>query len=129
MSLATVDVLPKKTSLQRMVQRKRACPEGHGLIDELRVTQRGEAFFLEEDGQNGFYMFASQKNLDKYVSKYVRVLFFCDKTTDILNSCANWFCDDTFDVAPLVYQLYTIHAVVDQNRTVPLVYAVTENKS
>jgi len=65
MSLATVDVLPKKTSLQRMVQRKRACPEGHGLIDELRVTQRGEAFFLEEDGQNGFYMFASQKNLDK----------------------------------------------------------------
>jgi len=111
MSLATAGVLPKKASLQRMVQRKRACPEGNGLIDELRVTPRGEAFVLEEDDQNGFYMFASQKNLH------------------ILNSCANWFCDGTFDVAPLGYQLSTVHALVDQNRTVPLVYAVTENKS
>ena len=94
-----------------MVQRKRACPEGNGLIDELRVTPRGKAFVLEEDDQNGFYMFASQKNLD------------------ILNSCVNWFCDGTFDVAPFGYQLYTIHALVNQNRTVPLVYAVTKNKS
>jgi len=109
--LATAGVLPKKTSLQRMVQRKRACPEGNGLIDELRVTPRGKAFVLEEDDQNGFYMFASQKNLD------------------ILNSCVNWFCDGTFDVAPFGYQLYTIHALVNQNRTVPLVYAVTKNKS
>jgi len=111
MSLETAGVLPKKTSLQRMVQRKRACPEGNGLMDELRVTPSGEAFVLEEDDQNGFYMFSSQKNLD------------------LLNSCANWFCDGTFDVAPLGYQLYTIHAVFDQHRTVPLVYVVTENKS
>jgi len=102
MSLATAGVLPKKTSLQRKVQRKRACPEGNGLIDELRVTPRKEAFVLEEDNQNGFYMFASQKNLD------------------ILNSCAYLFCDHTFAVAPLGYQLYTIHALVNQNRTVPL---------
>ena len=109
MSLETAGVLPKKTSLQRMVQRKRACPEGNGLTDELRVTPRGEAFVLEEDDHNGFYMFASQKNLD------------------LLNNCADWFCDGTFDVAPL--GLYTIQAIVNQNRTVPLVYSVTENKS
>ena len=78
-------------------------------MDELRVTPRGEAFVIEEDDENEFYMFASQKNLD------------------ILNNCANWFCDGTFDVAPLGYQLYTIHALVDENRTVPLVYTVTEN--
>jgi len=74
MSLVTVGVLPEKTSLQRMVQCKRASPEGNGLIDELRVTPWAEAFVLEQDDQNGFYMFASQKNLD------------------ILNSCANCFC-------------------------------------
>ncbi|CAK8697796.1 unnamed protein product [Clavelina lepadiformis] len=110
-SLTTAGALPKKTSLQRMIQRKRVCPEGNGLMDELRVTPRGEAFVLEEDDQNEFYMFASQKNLD------------------ILNNCANWFCDGTFDVAPLGYQLYTIHALVNENRTVPLVYTLTENKS
>ncbi|CAK8688112.1 unnamed protein product [Clavelina lepadiformis] len=65
-------------------------------------TPRGEAFVIEEDDENEFYMFASQKNLD------------------ILKNCANWFCDGTFDVAPLGYQLYTIHALVDENRTVPL---------
>jgi len=34
------------------------CPKGKGLMDELRVTQRGVAFVLEEDDQNGFCMFA-----------------------------------------------------------------------
>jgi len=32
MPLVTAGVVPKKTSLQRMVERKRACPEGNGLI-------------------------------------------------------------------------------------------------
>jgi len=91
MSFTCAGVLPEITSLQRMVQRKRTCPEGNVLLDELRVTPRGEAFVLDEDDQNRFYMFVSQNNLD------------------ILNSCANWFCDGTFDVAPLGYQLYTMH--------------------
>jgi len=46
-----------------------------------------------------------------------------------MNNCANWFCDDTFDVAPRGYQLYTTCAFVNQNRMVPFVYAATKNKS
>jgi len=85
--------------------------ETPGLVDDLRMTPRGETFVLEEDDQNGFYMSASQTNLD------------------LLNSCANWSCDGTFDVAPLGYHLYTTHALVNQNFTLPLVYVVKENKS
>ncbi|XP_076820937.1 uncharacterized protein LOC143466184 [Clavelina lepadiformis] len=55
-SLATAGVLPKATSLKRMIQRKRECPEGNGLMDELRVTPRGEAFVIEEDDENEFYI-------------------------------------------------------------------------
>ena len=61
MSLVPAGVLPKKTSLQWIVQRKCACPEGNDLIDKLRATLRGEGFILTEDDQNRFYMFASQK--------------------------------------------------------------------
>ena len=57
-------VLHKKTSLQWIVQRKRVCPEGNGLMDEPHVTSRGENFVLNEDHQNGFYVYASQNDLD-----------------------------------------------------------------
>jgi len=54
MSFTTAGVLPKITSLQRMVQRKRACPEGNFLIDEFLVTPRGKPSFSTKMIGTGF---------------------------------------------------------------------------
>ncbi|KAK7486345.1 hypothetical protein BaRGS_00022393 [Batillaria attramentaria] len=48
---------------------------------------------------------------------------------DVLARYAHWFCDGTFDSAPLATQLYTIHVLVEDTHTLPLVYCVTRNKN
>ena len=41
----------------------------------------------------------------------------------------NWFCDGTFDSAPIGYQLYTIHALLSETVTIPLVFCIAKNKN
>ena len=46
-----------------------------------------------------------------------------------LHSYGNWFCDGTFDSAPIGYQLYTIHALVSDTVTIPLIFCIEKNKN
>ena len=41
----------------------------------------------------------------------------------------NWFCDGTFDSAPLGYQLYTVHALLTETVTIPLIFCIAKNKT
>ena len=97
--------LPKKESLKRTVRRKRPDLKE----DELYKTPRGDNFLLFENEEVS--IFGTLKNLE--------ILF---KKTE-------WFCDGTFDSAPLDKQLYTIHTLISENKTVPLLYCVTSSKS
>lgn len=97
--------LPKKDSLKRTVRRKRP-----GLKEnELYKTPRGDNFLLFEYEEVS--IFGTLKNLK------------------ILSKKSEWFCDGTFDSAPLGKQLYSIHALITENKTVPLLYCVTHSKS
>jgi hypothetical protein len=107
--LSAAAKLPKLTSLHRTVRRKRQAPDGEGIPDDLAVTTRNENFVgLEDDN-------------------------LCILTTDTNVSALlrhrHWFCDGTFDSAPDGFQLYTIHAIFDGSRTVPLVYCIARNKN
>ena len=41
----------------------------------------------------------------------------------------NWFCDGTFDSAPIGYQLYTIHALLNETATIPSVFCIAKHKN
>ena len=41
----------------------------------------------------------------------------------------NWFFDGTFDNAPLEYQLYTVHALLTETVTIPLIFCIAKNKT
>lgn len=41
----------------------------------------------------------------------------------------HWLCDRTFNSAPLGFQLYTVHVMIDASHTVPLVYCIARNKN
>ena len=47
----------------------------------------------------------------------------------MLTRYQNWFCDGTFDSAPVGYQLYTIHALLNQAATIPLVFCISKSKT
>ena len=47
----------------------------------------------------------------------------------MLTRYPNWFCDGTFDSAPVGYQLYTIHALLNQTATIPLVFCTSKSKT
>ena len=108
--LSAAGALPKKESLARLVRRQRSAPDGDVLCDELKVTTRGEPFLAFEDSDLQIVIMTTDQNLD------------------ILASRPHWFCDGTFDSAPDGFQLYTIHAMLNQSRTVPLVYCITKHK-
>ena len=108
--LAAAGQLPRRDALERMVRRKRQPPDGDEILDDLRRTSRGEEFFAHYDD-----------NLDLHI-------FTTDTNLQILSTQRHWFCDGTFDSAPERHQLYTVHAIANRTRTVPLVYAVTRNK-
>ena len=101
--------IPKKESLSRMIRRQRKFTDGNEITDELRVSLRGERFVLVEED-----------NI---------VLIATDTNLDLLAKSMHWFCDGTFDSAPDNHQLYTIHALLGENNTVPLVYCITKSKT
>ena len=101
--------LPKKESLSRMIRRERKFTDGNEITDELRVLLRGERFVLVEEEDI--------------------VLMATDTNLDLLAKSMHWFCDGTFDSAPDNHQLYTIHALLGENHTVPLVYCITKSKT
>ena len=47
----------------------------------------------------------------------------------MLTRYPNWFCDGTFDSAPVGYQLYTIHALLNETVTIPLVFCISKSKT
>ncbi|KAL8585639.1 hypothetical protein ACOMHN_025262 [Nucella lapillus] len=104
--LATAGSLPKKETLARMIRRKRKAPDSDIISEELKLTTRGEQFLAFQT--DDIVILTTPSNLD------------------VLARNAHWFCDGTFDSAPLATQLYTIHVLVE---TLPLVYCVTKNKN
>ena len=103
--LSVAGALPKKSSLLRTVNRTRANQEN----EDLNFSTRGENFKLYEDDEVKIY--GTERNLDLLAHK-------CE-----------WFCDDTFDCAPTGTQLYTIHALISDNKTLPLIYCLTSKKN
>ena len=108
--LSAAGSLPKKETLARMIRRKRKASDGDDLLHDMCQTTRGEQFLALHDENLDLYVFATSKNLD------------------ILARQRHWFCDGTFDSAPMGYQLYTVHVIADGSRTVPVVYCVARRK-
>ena len=107
--LDATSALPKKETLTRMVRRQRKGPDGEILTDDLRKSIRGEKIIIYES--NNQLILATPRNLQLLALK------------------DNRLCDGTFDSAPLGFQLYIIHVMVDESHTVPLVYCLARNKN
>jgi hypothetical protein len=107
--LAAAGSLPKKETLARMIRRKRKAPDSDIISEEQKLTTRGEQFVAIQT--DDIVILTTPSNLD------------------VLARNAHWFCDGTFDSAPLATQLYTIHVLVEDTHTLPLVYCVTTNKN
>ena len=105
MCLSVAGALPKEESLKGTVRRKRPVVRE----EELVKTPRGDDFLLYEN--EDIFIFGTKKNLE------------------ILSKRTEWFCDGTFDSAPLGKQLYLIHALLSENKTMPLLYCITSSKS
>ena len=93
-----------------MIRTKRKAPDGDDIPDDMCQTTRGEQFLALHDENLDLYIFATNKNLD------------------ILARQRHWFCDGTFDNAPMGYQLYPLHVIADGSRTVPIVYCIARRK-
>jgi len=116
-------LIPKYTATQRTIEckRKRAevpLPVPGSLADitipdNLAVTSRNDNFVLWDSGDDDAHrMF----------------VFKTDRNLELLEEHADWFMDRTFKIAPeLFVQVFTVHALID-NRTEPLVYALTTSK-
>ncbi|KAK7504050.1 hypothetical protein BaRGS_00004782 [Batillaria attramentaria] len=89
-----------------MIRRKRKAPDSDIISEELKLTTRGEQFLAFQT--DDIVILTTPSNLD------------------VLARNAHWFCDGTFDSAPLATQLYTIHVLVEDTHTLPLVYCVTQ---
>ena len=96
--------LPKKETLARTVKRVR---HSQSRDEDLTLTTRGENFL-------------------QYTCEEVNI-YFTARNLQLLKE-KRWFCDSTFDSAPLGKQLYTVHAIIQENRTLPLIYCVTTHK-
>ena len=56
-------------------------------------------------------------------------IFTTAENLNMLRRSHHWFCDGTFDSAPHDHQLFTIHVLLEDTHTVPLVYCITRNKN
>ena len=101
--------LPNPGTLSRFVRRQRAPPDGELVRGDLLTTTRGEDFVLLDN--EAMTILATPKNLS------------------LLSEKSHWLGDGTFDTAPSGCQLYTIHALVDEFHTIPLVYCVMKRKN
>ena len=100
--LSICGALPVKDSLARSVRRARVRESAN---EDLSVTTRGERFLWYES--ESVHIYTTRTNLE------------------VLESKNKWLSDGTFNCAPVRKQLHTLHCVVSQSKTLPLVYCVT----
>ncbi|QQP52192.1 Uncharacterized protein FKW44_004253 [Caligus rogercresseyi] len=108
-SKSNIDIctkLPKQDSLKQTVRRTRASILR---AEDYNKTIKGEKFLMLE--KEDIMIYSTETNFNT-LRKYKR-----------------WFCDGTFDSAPTGKQLYTIHSLVGINKTLPLVYCITNNRN
>lgn len=105
--LSAAVAMPRNDNLARMVRRKRQAPDGEDI--QIMHTTRGQEFVSLHD--DGVVIFTTMDNLN------------------FLRANRNWFCDGTFDSAPEQHQLFTIHALLHDTHTLPLVYCVANRKN
>ena len=74
----------------------------------MTVTTRGEPFLL-------------------FVENEIKI-YSITQNTNTLGLNSRWFCGGTSKSAPNGIQLYAIHGLVAQNKTLPLVYWITVKK-
>ena len=108
-SIAAAVKLPSKQNLAKIVRRKRKAPEED--FSESVHTTRGQQFLISNDTDLDLLILGTEENIR------------------MLDRYPNWFCDGTFDSAPLGYQLYTIHALLTESVTIPLIFCIAKNKT
>ena len=108
-SLAASVKLPSKECLSKIVRRKRKAPEVD-LFGSVHTT-RGQNFLISNDPELDLIILGTEENVH------------------LLTRFRHWFCDGTFDSAPIGYQLYTIHALISNTITIPLVFCIARNKN
>ena len=74
-------------------------------------TTRGQQFLISNNPEIDLIILGTEENI-RMLARY-----------------PNWFCDGTFDSAPLGYQLYTVHALLTETVTIPLIFCIAKNKT
>lgn len=83
------------------------------VFSKVHSTTANEELFIQHD--NG--------NVDDRI-----VIFSTRGNFQVLSKCQHWFADGSFQIAPFLFeQIYTIHSL-DDNISLPLVYALLPNK-
>ena len=130
---------PKRKALAARIRRKRRREEEYDpepanadflVPEKYQVAKHGEnnvRFLLHDDIENVEDEDDNEDHLPRII------VFASDRMLQILQESTTWIMDGTFKVAPrLVFQLYTIHAVVQRGtgtETYPCVYALLPNKT
>ncbi|KAI6647456.1 hypothetical protein LOD99_12452 [Oopsacas minuta] len=100
--------LPSKESLSKIVRRKRKATE-LDIFDSVHTT-RGHNFLILNNPELELIVLGTEDNIV------------------VLISYKDWFCDGTFNSAPIGYQLYTIHALVSESATISLIFCIAKQK-
>ena len=108
-SIAAGLKLPSKESLSKIVRRKRKIAEVD--FTESIYTTKGQQFLISKTLEIDLTILPTQENI-LTLARY-----------------PHWFCDGTFDSAPIGYQLYTIHALLNETVTILLVYCIAKDKT
>ena len=108
-SITTAVKLPSKESLSKIVRRKRKATE-LDFFDSVHTT-RGQNFLISNNPELDLIILGTEDNIA------------------VLNRYRDWFCDGTFDSAPIGFQLYTIHALVSETVTIPLIFCIARQKN
>ena len=108
-SIAAALKLPSKESLSKIVRRKRKHEEVD--VDAPLYTTRGQQFLISNNPEIDLLILGTEENI-RMLARY-----------------QNWFCDGTFDSAPIGHQLYTVHSLVSETVTIPLIFCITKDKT
>ena len=106
-SIAAALKLPSKESLSKIVRRKRKHEEVD--VDEPLYTTRGQQFLISNNPEIDLLILGTEDNI-RMLARY-----------------PNWFCDGTFDSAPIGHQLYTVHSLVSETGTILLIFCITKD--
>ena len=108
-SIAAAVKLPSKEALSKIVRRKRKIAEVD--FSESIYTTRGQQFFFSKSQEIDLTILGTQENI-LMLARY-----------------PHWFCDGIFDSAPIGYQLYTIHVLLNETVTNPTVFCIAKDKT